>query len=164
MNPPQSSNGRVSVTEHDNFQLFDLYKEAKPYKFASEDAIKSIHSQNEISDIFFSRQNIDALQDAIRYLVYKKSCNKHVIGKQSETDLLIIMRSVYLQYAQHIPYKITEQIQVLNKHVLEYCVPKILEEINIYMHYRKDISQLPVPMDRGEFISSKGNKVLEQRF
>jgi hypothetical protein len=96
--------------------------------------------------------------------VYTKSCKKHVIDKQSENDLLIIMRSIYLQYAEHKPYNILDQIKVLNKHVVEFCVPKILEEINIYLYYRKDISQLPMPMERGEFISAKGNKVLEQRF
>jgi hypothetical protein len=163
MNLPQSS-GRVSVTKHDNFNLFKLYQETSPNKYASEEAIKSIHTQNDISTIFFSRENIDALQDSIRYLVYTKSCKKHTIDKQSENDLLIIMRSIYLQYAEHKPYNILDQIKVLNLYVVEYCVPKILEEINIYLYYRKDISQLPMPMERGEFISAKGNKVLEQRF
>lgn len=161
-----SNNGRVDVEENDNYQMYNLFKQNSQYKNdqASEEAIKNIHAKNPLSDIFFSPQNMNYLHDAIRYLVYEKSCKKHIIDKQSETDLFIIMRSVYLQYGEHKPYGIREQVKELNTLVLNYCVPKILEEIKIYLHYRKDISALPVPMDRGEFISAKGTKVLEQRF
>lgn len=158
------NNGRVDLVNNNNFNMYDMFKEETKSKYVSEEAIKSIHSKNELSEIFFSRQNIDILQNAIRYLVYKKTCGKHVIDKQSETDLIIVMRSIYLQYGKHTPYAIKEQIKDLNERVLEYCVPKIIGEIHMYLQYRKDISSLPVPMDRGEFISSKGTKVLEQRF
>lgn len=159
-------NGRfVDEVRGDNFQLYQLYvNQAQPHKRAGQEAIKSIHGKNELSEVFFSRTNIDAIQESIRYLVYKKSCGKHVIDKQSETDLIIIMRSTYLQYGEFKPYGIADQVKELNQRVLEYCVPKILEEIKLYMYYRKDISQMPVPLDRGEYISSKGTKVLEQRF
>lgn len=157
-------NGRVDTVKNDNYDLYKLYRENRPYKNANYEAIKSIHNKNEVSEVFFSRQNIDYLHEAIRYMVYEKSCKKHVIDRQSETDLLIIMRSIYLQYGEFKAYNIREQVRELNSIVLEYCVPKILEEIRLYMHYRKDISQLPVPMERGEFVSSKGTKVLEQNF
>lgn len=157
-------NGRVDTLKDDNYDMYKLYNERKPFVDAGHEALKSVHNKNEVSEVFFSRQNIDYLHDAIRYLVFEKSCKKHVIGKQSETDLLIIMRSVYLQYAEFKPYNIKEQIRDLNTIVLNYCVPKILEEIRLYLYYRKDISQLPIPLERGEFVSSKGNKVLEQNF
>jgi hypothetical protein len=159
-----TQNGRVDTIPKNNYNMYDMFKEQHTNKYVSEEAIKSIHSKNELSDVFFSRKNIDILQDSIRYLVFKNSCKKHVIDKQSETDLVIVMRSIYLQYGEHRPYGIAEQVKELNSRVLEYCVPKILDEINIYLHYRKDISALPVPMDRGEFISAKGTKVLEQKF
>lgn len=161
------NNGRVTdTTENTNFELYDIFKESerKPNRWVSDEALKSIHSKSELSELFFSRTNIDTVQEGIRYLVYKKSCGKHIIDKQSETDLIVIMRSIYLQYGEYKPYGIKEQVRDLNSRVLEYCVPKILEEINIYMHYRKDISSLPTPMDRGQFMSAKGTKVLEQRF
>lgn len=161
------NNGRVTnLTQNDNFELYDIFKQqtSVPHKRVSEEAIKSVHSKNPVSDMFFSRGNIDVLQEGIRYMVYQKSCGKHVIGKQSETDLIVIMRSIYLEYGVFKPYGVMEQVRELNTRVLEYCVPKILEEINIYLYYRKDISNLPVPLNRGEFVSSKGTKVLEQRF
>lgn len=160
------NNGRVSDTvQNTNFELYDMFKEkGKPNRWVGDEALKNIHTKNPLSEIFFSRKNIDALQEGVRYTVFKKSCGKHVIGQQSETDLIVIMRSIYLQYGEYKPYGIMDQVRDLNTRVLEYAVPKILEEINIYMQYRKDINSLPVPMDRGEFISAKGTKVLEQRF
>lgn len=157
-------NGRVDTLQNGNYQMYSMYQEKRPAETAQDEAIRSIHVKNELSRVFFSRMNIDYIQDAIRYLVFSKSCGKHMIDKQSETELLIVMRSIYLQFGEHKPYKLNDQVKDLNTQVLNYCVPKILEEIKIYLHYRKDISGLPVPMDRGEFVSSKGTKVLEQRF
>ena len=157
-------NGRVDTLQGGNYEMYKMFNEERSNSTAQQEAIRSIHTTNELSQVFFSRLNIDHIQDALRYLVYEKSCKKHVIDRQSETELLIVMRSIYLQYGQHKPYAIREQIKELNTMVLNYCVPKILAEIKLYLHYRKDISALPVPLDRGEFVSSKGTKVLQQTF
>lgn len=160
----QERNGRVDTLYNDNYNAYDLFKdEKKPNRDFQQEAVRGIWQANDLSRVFFSPENTEALQQGIRYLVWKKSCKKHVIGKQSETELHIIMRSIYLQYAEHHPYNILEQVRQLNTLVLNYCVQKILEEINIYTYYRKDIAQLPVPMDRGQYISSKGSKVLETK-
>lgn len=163
------NNGRVISSggpNNQNFEPYSLFKDecSKQFNLKGNEALKSIHSKNALSDVFFSRQNMDALQDAIRFLVYEKSCKKHVIDRQSETDLVVIMRSVYLEYGEYKPYHIADQVRELNAKVLEYCVPRILQEIKLYLHYRQDITTLPVPLERGEFTSTKGSKVLEQRF
>lgn len=157
------SNGRVDTLADNNYEMYKLFHETKPYNNAEGESLRSIHEKNELSDLFFSRQNIDYIQDALRYMVYIKSCKKHVIDKQSETELVIVMRSIYLQYGEHKQYDIKKQIRELNIAVLNYCVPKVLEEIKQYLYYKKDISVLPVPMDRGEFVSSKGTKVLDMK-
>jgi hypothetical protein len=138
--------------------LFDEDKK-DPDSFNKE-AIKNIHINNPLSTVFFSQTNVDALQEAIRYQVYVKSDKEHIIDKQSETELFIIMRATYLQNGKHLPYGVLDQVKQLNQLVIDFCVPKILNEISIYMHYKRDIQQLPVPMQRGEFSSSKGTKVL----
>ena len=56
------NNGRVDVVNNNNFNMYDMFKEETKSKYVSEEAIKSIHSKNELSEIFFSRQNIDILQ------------------------------------------------------------------------------------------------------
>ena len=161
------NNGRVAdTTQNDNFELYKLFREeeSRPYRWINEQVLKNIHTQNDVSEVFFGRHNIDAVQEAIRYLVYQKSCGKHIIDKQSETDLIVIMRSIYLEYGEFKPYDINEQIKALNARVLEYCVPRILQEIKLYLQYRSDITNLPVPLDRGQFVSAKGTKVLQQSF
>ena len=157
-------NGRVDVLDKDSYNMYNLFKDEdkKNTRFLNE-AIRGIHQSSELSRVFFSPENTEALQQGIRYLVWKKTCGKHVIGKQSETELHIVMRSIYLQYAEHRPYGVLEQVRQLNTAVLNYCVDKIVEEINIYLYYKKDISKLPVPLERGEYISSKGTKVLETK-
>ena len=52
--------------------------------------IKSIHSGNKLSQMFFSKENIDLLQDLIRHTVWERSNRRHVIGRQSDLQLKII--------------------------------------------------------------------------
>lgn len=162
--PLPQSTGRVDNIFDDNSKAFNLYREFENRKNTgsfSTEAVVNIHTKNDISNVFFSQQNMNVLQDAIRYNVYQKSCGKHVIDRQSENDLKIVMRSIYLDYAQHKPYNTLDQIKELNQRVIDYCVPRIMQEISMYMYYKNDISKLPDPMDRGQFISAKGQKVNE---
>lgn len=161
----KQNNGRVLDTLYgDNYNIYDLFKQdTKPSLNFNDEAIKGTHSNNDLSRFFFSQQNIDVLQDAIRYQVYTKSCKKHVIDRQSDTELKLIMRATYLEKARHATKDILGEIKRLNSVVLDFCIPRILQEINIYMHYRDDISHLPIPLERGQFSSAKGQKVLETK-
>jgi hypothetical protein len=73
------------------------------------------------------------------------------------------MRAIYLQEAKHAPYGVVQQVQELNQKVLDFCVPRIMEEIRMFSYYKKDVGMLPTPMARGEFSSSKGLRVLETK-
>lgn len=114
-----------------------------------------------VSTLFYSKLNIQALQDGIRNLVYTKSKGKHRIGEQSINELVIVMKSIYLAHGQNLMYNIVEQVKSLNAKVLDYCVPEILNELDMYEKYLKDQSSLPTPMDRSQNVSSKGDKILE---
>ena len=157
------SNGRVKLIDSERIEIYPMSKGTNKKSDYNEEAIKGIHTNNPLSSIFFSQVNIDALQEAIRYQVYTKSCKKHVISRQSDTELKIIMRATYLENAKHRNYDILPEVRRLNQLVLDYCVPRILQEINMYTVYKNDIDRLPIPMDRGEFQSSKGTKVLETK-
>jgi hypothetical protein len=158
------NNGRVDTLYSGNYDIYDLYKtESRPQLNFQNEAIKGTHNENDISKVFFSKLNIDTLQDAIRYQVYKRSCKKHTIDRQSDDDLKVIMRAVYLENAQHHAHDTLAEIRRLNMMVIDFCVPRILQEINMYMRYKQDISRLPEPMARGEFASSKGTKTLIQK-
>lgn len=161
MNEMNQKNGRVDTLYSDNYNIYDLYREDRRDQVNfNEEAIKGIHTNNDISKILFSKDNIDTLQEAIRYQVWLKTCKKHIIDRQSDTELKVILRATYLENARHDTHDVLTEIKRLNAIVIDFCVARIVQEINIYMKYKSDISQLPVPLDRGQFSSSKGTKNL----
>lgn len=114
-----------------------------------------------LARLFFSRLNLDALQQGLQWRVFSESGGRYNISRQSDTELHIIMRSIYLQESRNIPHDIVGQVRVLNASVLEFCVPRILEEIRMYTQFQQDISTMPVPLPRGEIASQKGSRVLD---
>ena len=77
------------------------------------------------------------------------------IPPQNIDNLKIIMRSMYLQYAEHREdISVTKQVEVLNKIVLDYVVPTLYNEAMGYLKYIQDQSSLvrplslPVTVDR----------------
>ncbi len=122
--------------------------------------IKGNFEKNCINDLFFSQTNIDALQIGMRNMVANKTNGNRIIGNQSENELMIIMRGIYLEYGKNILTDIVEQVKDLNKRVLDFCVPRILVDLEQYDKYIKDASQVHVPMERSVNLSNKGNKVL----
>ena len=154
-------NGRVDIMNTKSEPQWPLFQQnnngVKNYK---EEALKGIQTKSKLSQVFFSKNNIELLQNQLRYNVWLQSNKKHVIGKQSETELEIIMRSIYLQYSKNLPYNIKEQIEELNTMILDYCIPNILSELEQYLAYKVNVSQLPEPMARPKSLSSAGEKTL----
>ena len=122
--------------------------------------IKGNFEKNCVNDLFFSQTNIDALQTGLRNLVSNKTQGKHSIGPQSESELMIIMRGMYLEYGVNLQTDVVQQVKDLNKKVLDYSVPRILVDLEQYEKYVEDASQVHVPMERSTNVSNKGNKIL----
>jgi hypothetical protein len=118
---------------------------------------------NEVSKIFFSETNIDALQQGIRYRVFVETNGKFTIGRQSDQELKIIMRSIYLQYSKNAAHNCVEQVRDLNIKVLEWAVPEVLSNVKQFDVYRKDASTMPIPLEHAPLMTIKGTKVLEQK-
>ena len=102
---------------------------------------------NILARVFFSAENVQILQNGLRAGVYKMSQNKIVIPPQNSDQLKIVMRSMYLQYAEHLPDNIREQVERLNKLVWDYVVPTVYNEAVGYVKYMQDQSSLVMPMD-----------------
>ena len=158
-----SSNGRVNINDHNPFDRFKLFD-----KIANDDKSTAYRSaltgnwQNtNLSNTFFSAQNIDILQQNMINGVASMSNGRFNIGKQDEDTLKIIMRSIYLQNAKHNNQPVQQQVQQLNKIVLDYCVPQIYGEAQGYTQYKNDVSNLAVPMDRP--VSTYTNNTLEYK-
>lgn len=128
--------------------------------FTSEATFGQVAS-NDLSKLYFSEQNINALQDGIRYRVYVETNGQYVIGRQSDQELKIVMRSIYYQHAKNQPSDIVGQVRALNAKVLEWVVPEVLSNLKQHEVYRRDASTLPMPMERSPLMTSKGSRTLE---
>ena len=91
-----------------------------------------------LSKLFFSAKNVQIIQNALRYQVWTSTDKNVVISKQSESELLIVMRSVFVQNAKHRPDNITQQISDLNDLVVKAVVPGIISEATAHISYLKD--------------------------
>ena len=156
-------NGRIDIINNTLTSDYNnnLYTEDNnPNKNFHSEALKGIQTESLLSRTFFSDKNIDIIQNSIRYNVYSLSNSQHIIGRQSDIQLQIIMRSLYLQFSKNLNTGIREQVQELNNMVINYCVPRILSEIQQYIVYKSDVSKLPEPIDRSLNLSVKGSKTL----
>ena len=128
------------------------------------DTMQHVWQSRDVGDateLFMSKANVDAVQEAIRYRVYVASGGKHVIGRQSDVELALVMRSVLLQRGRNDDASsAVEQVRQLNAEVLAWCVPRIVTEVNQYVRYREDVSTLPTPMAYGESATMKGSREL----
>lgn len=156
--PIPALNGRVEFKDAAN--PYTMYNETGKGNGFAREALGGMINVNSLSDVYFSQANLDAVQDAIRYRVYVDSDNKYVISRQSDAEVQIIMRSTYYQHSKNLPFDILGQVKVLNKKVLDWAVPRIIQEINQYQQYKADASMLPVPLSQPQNVSSAGNKFL----
>ena len=145
MNP--SSNGRVDIKYPNTSNLFTMYDKIPAHQCTTfRNATEGLWNHTILSDLFFSQQNIQIIQNGIRAGVYKMSNGQYVIGPQDCDALKIIMRSIFLQYSANQPTHITEQINALNQMVMNYCIEQVYGEAQGYVKYLDDASTLVVPI------------------
>lgn len=145
MNP--SSNGRVDIKYPTTSNLFNMYDKIPAHQCTTfRNATEGLWNDTILSDLFFSQQNIQIIQNGIRAGVYKMSNGQYVIGPQDCDALKIIMRSIFLQYSANQPNNITEQITALNQMVMNYCIEQVYGEAQGYVKYLDDASTLVVPI------------------
>lgn len=151
MNSSKSSNGRVNIiskTESpDISQLFALYDKIPANQCATfREPTLGQWNETELSKAYFSKENIQIIQNGIRSGVYNKSNGQYLVAPQDCDSLKIIMRSIYLQHAANQPTNISGQIEQLNQIVLDYCIYNVYSEAQSYMKYLYDVSTLAVPL------------------
>ena len=103
------NNGRM----HDIDKLIDdsiISQETIIIDTQSTDSVKGILEETNLSRLFFSPQNIEALQSMIRFYVSKLT-DGHIVSNQSPDELFIVMRSILLQYANFINTNVLQEIK-----------------------------------------------------
>jgi hypothetical protein len=150
------SNGRIDLLHAPNpISLYD-----KPiYTSSYNDAMIGNWADTPLSIAFFSQENQQILQNGIRAGVYKMSGNKSIISQQSNSNLKIIMRAIFLEHSKNNYTNIRNQIEVLNQHVLKYSISRIYGESQGYLKYLQDASTLVVPLSNPIYMSP--DKTLE---
>jgi hypothetical protein len=154
-------NGRVTFNNNEVIKDVNMFEnENQVQNNFQVEALYGIQETSQLNQVFFSKINLNRIQDLIRYTVYEKSDKKYVIDKQSDVELEIVMRSIYLQHSPNLPNKIKEQIDYLNGLVRDWCVEQILPEVQQYFGYVKEITYMPMPIDLPLNLSSKGSRSL----
>ena len=140
-------NGRIDIKTPNTSKLFEMYDKIPANQCVTfRNPTEGLWTDTQLSQAFFSQQNIQQLQNGIRAGVYHKSNGQYTIGPQDCDSLKIVMRSVYLQHAANQPNNITQQVVELNKIVLNYCIQQVYSEAQGYMKYLDDASTLVVPI------------------
>ena len=157
-----NSNGRVDILgpigTQFNFADKIPVKQCAGYR----DPLNGTWTGSLLSTMFFSEENMNILQNAIKKGVYDRSNKQFVIGNQNCDELKIIMRSIYLQHCNNLPVNIKFQVEKLNNLVTNYAIDQVYKEAIGYMKYKYDASTLVVPISTGVNTSNKG-KTLELR-
>lgn len=153
-----------------NGRVIDVYQKTKPYQMFTQNnncddnfknvALQHIQTKSPLSVLFFSKANMKRIQNMIRYQVWLQSGKRHIIGEQSNIELEIVMRSIYLQHAKNLPCKLGEQVHELDQILVSWCVPKILSEVDQYVGYLQNLDTLPQEIELPKNLSSKGTKTL----
>ena len=144
----ENSNGRVNILGPNIDKRFSMSDRIpiNGTKYSYRDAMTGNWYDTELSNAFFSGKNMQILQNGIRAGVYNKSNQQYVVGEQNLDELQIIMRGLFLQYAKNQPTGIAQQINDLNKIVLDYAVNQVWGEAEGYMKYKRDASTMWTPM------------------
>lgn len=106
--------------------------------------LKGIQQVSIFSLLYFSNENIQEIQKLIKYNVY--TIGKHKIDNQNIDELLVIMRSIYLEYS-NIPNNqkdYTLELARLNEIVIERAIRIILSSISQQKKYLYDINNFNI--------------------
>jgi len=128
----------------------EKFFEKSTYQFAPQ-AITNI---DKLKKVFFSPENVKYLQEKMIYEVLVTTNGKYKIQYQNEQDLRMIMETIYMNKTRNIGYALNEQLKELNDYIIKFCVPKIINELGVYIKYLDDINK---PMNLNELPKSSGN-------
>ena len=124
---------------------FPLY--LKPARETYSDVISAVFRSlrqpvTPLNSDFFSRQNVDALQSALSQGI--RETMGLAIDRQSDWEMLLLMRRVYMGTANNWPDDVGEEVRRLNSLVLQEAGSAVSRNISQYLAYRSDV---PMPVE-----------------
>ena len=154
-------NGRINLFDEKSKTSKILNNDPQFYNEKNISSINRYISGNCVSEIYFSQENMDLIKNVIINSVFNTTEGQFKIGKQSEQELKIIMRSIYFQNSKNLNFDLMDQVRELNTLVIRWSVDEIIKNIKQYLEYKKSVSTLPLPLEHSQLPSQKGTKILE---
>lgn len=112
----------------------------------------------EFRNFFMGDRNVAFINNQIMKQVYKQSCHKYIIRAQKYEHLYLVMDQIYENWARHINAYKREELNMLNKLVIDFCAKVAIEEItHRYKSLRSRLAKpsvMPDPVN----CSTKGTK------
>jgi hypothetical protein len=114
--------------------------------------LKSVYTPTPLGEVFFSPDNIKRIQNKIKKSIFIESKGKYKLQvDQNESDLLVVMRAVYIQDSYNAPYRIIHQVKELNEKVINRILPDMISNIKQNEEYLniidKPIDPIPLPVN-----------------
>lgn len=123
--------------------------------------LKGVYQPTPLGELFFSQENINRIQKMIKYEVFVRTNGKYKLQvAQNESDLLVVMRDIYISCGRNMPYKLVRQVKELNHKTIEKIIPDMISMIRQDDEYisqlDKPINPIPLPV----CVNSKGRTSL----
>lgn len=140
----------LSDIQKNAFLLFNDHVDNYFDKFKN--AVSSTEFDDEyyeaLKEAFFSDKNVATVQRLIHKYVYDNT--KYNIVPQKEEHIRQIMLGIYNDHCYNLPYNFRQQVEELNKKVVEFAYPHIVKQIDALYKYRRDIEEpigvMPLPV------------------
>lgn len=137
-----------------------IYKknELESFLFQSDDYFNKYREQknnncNNLKEKFFSKNNIDIIQNKLINEIKKQSKGKYIIGYQKNEHLIQIMEDIFKTYYG-------DNINDLNDKVVIFCTPYIFNQIASHLKWQSDSNTPLIPLPLPETTSITGKKSL----
>jgi hypothetical protein len=178
--PPTASFSKNEIYT-DNLVAKDLNEKGEVSNYYTQAASQSLHVKADpLMKIFFSDDNINHLRNLVVQKVKEITADSGVAGTNEGVviqtpnmdDFFYYMVNVFQNYKIHngsicfVNIKnnssLKQDISKLNTNVLQEYVSKMVSQINMYIYYYRDASQLPEQLSLPVYTSMRSNnKVLE---
>lgn len=116
---------------------------------------------DELSKIYYSEENVKRIQKLIKKEIFVRTKGVYKLEEdQDESDLLVVMKSIFTEYAKHLPYEYVKQVKALNKKTIDAIVPDMITNIKQTYDYLKEINGPIKPIDRPVNVNNAGRRTL----
>lgn len=132
----------INTGESTNKRAYDLFYGEAQQQPLNTSIITNQIEPNKLTSTYFSKRNLDYIQSQI--IAGIKEQFQRDITRQSDTQVQIVMRSIYFQFGKNNNMPLQTQLDELNNLVIAECIRIIGPNIQQYEGYIRDVTN-PIP-------------------